>query len=98
MNQNISLSTLVPILELREATKKYAGIPAIDGVNFTLMPGEIHAILGENGAGKSTLTKVMAGVVKLSSGAMLFEGREINPQTPHESLQIGVAMVFQETS
>lgn len=98
MNQLLSPGANAPILELRQATKKYAGIPAIDGVNFSLMPGEVHAILGENGAGKSTLTKVMAGVVKLSSGAMLFEGREINPRTPHESLQIGVAMVFQETS
>lgn len=87
-----------PILELRLATKKYAGIPAIDSVDFTLLQGEIHAILGENGAGKSTLTKVMAGVVNLSSGKMLVDGVEINPRTPHEALQLGVAMVFQETS
>ena len=87
-----------PILELRQATKKYAGVPAIESVNFSLLPGEIHAILGENGAGKSTLTKVMAGVVNLSSGKMLVEGVEINPRTPHEALQLGVAMVFQETS
>ncbi len=86
------------ILELRQATKKYAGVPAIESVNFSLLPGEIHAILGENGAGKSTLTKVMAGVVNLSSGKMLVEGVEINPRTPHEALQLGVAMVFQETS
>ena len=87
-----------PILELRQATKKYAGVPAIESVNFSLLPGEIHAIVGENGAGKSTLTKVMAGVVNLSSGKMLVEGVEINPRTPHEALQLGVAMVFQETS
>ncbi len=87
-----------PILELRQATKKYAGVPAIESVNFSLLPGEIHAILGENGAGKSTLTKVMAGVVNLSAGQMLVEGVEIKPRTPHEALQLGVAMVFQETS
>ena len=87
-----------PILKLRQATKKYAGVPAIESVNFSLLPGEIHAIVGENGAGKSTLTKVMAGVVNLSSGKMLVEGVEINPRTPHEALQLGVAMVFQETS
>jgi len=98
MNDHENTLTVAPILELRQATKKYAGLPAIDGVNFCLMPGEIHAILGENGAGKSTLTKVMAGVVELSSGQMLFEGVEISPKTPHESLQIGIAMVFQETS
>lgn len=87
-----------PVLELREATKKYAGVPAIDGVSFSLLPGEIHAIVGENGAGKSTLTKVMAGVVQLTSGQMLIDGREVQPQTPNDALKMGVAMVFQETS
>ena len=66
-----------PILELRQATKKYAGVPAIEEVDFTLLRGEIHALVGENGAGKSTLTKVMAGVVNLSSGQMLIEGTEL---------------------
>ena len=92
------VATAATILELRQATKKYAGVPAIDGVDFALRTGEIHAIVGENGAGKSTLTKVMAGVVNLTSGKMLVEGREVNPRTPNEALQLGVAMVFQETS
>ena len=87
-----------PVLELRQATKKYAGVPAIDGVDFTLHRGEIHAIVGENGAGKSTLTKVMAGVVQLSSGRMFIDGQEVKPETPNEALHLGVAMVFQETS
>jgi len=87
-----------PVLELRQATKKYAGVPAIDSVDFTLMPGEIHALVGENGAGKSTLTKVMAGVVTLTSGQMLIEGKEVNPRTPTEARHLGVAMVFQENS
>jgi simple sugar transport system ATP-binding protein len=87
-----------PILELRQATKKYAGVPAIDNVDFTLLRGEIHALVGENGAGKSTLTKVMAGVVPLTSGAMTIEGREANPRSPLEARELGVAMVFQENS
>ena len=86
------------MLELRQATKKYAGVPAIEDVSFTLQRGEIHALLGENGAGKSTLTKVMAGVVPLTSGTMLVEGQEVNLRTPLEALQKGIAMVFQETS
>ena len=65
------------ILALRKATKLYAGVPAIEDVDFELLPGEIHALVGENGAGKSTLTKVMAGVVTLTSGQMLIEGREV---------------------
>jgi ABC-type sugar transport system ATPase subunit len=62
------------------------------------MPGEIHALLGENGAGKSTLTKVMAGVVTLTSGAMLMEGREVVLTTPLAARGLGIAMVFQENS
>lgn len=89
---------VTPIIELRKATKKYGGVPAINSVDFSLLPGEIHTICGENGAGKSTLTKVMAGVVNLTSGQVLIEGREVNPRTPNEALQLGVAMVFQETS
>jgi simple sugar transport system ATP-binding protein len=65
------------VLELRQATQKYAGVPAIENVDFQLLRGEIHALVGENGACKSTLTKVMAGVVPLSSGQMLVEGREV---------------------
>ena len=67
------------ILELHKATKKYAGVPAIEDIDFTLRKGEVHSILGENGAGKSTLTKVMAGVVTLNAGKMLLDGAEISP-------------------
>ena len=67
-----------PILELRKATKEFRGVPAIKNIDFTLERGEIHAIVGENGAGKSTLTKALAGVHKLSSGEMLFDGKPIN--------------------
>jgi simple sugar transport system ATP-binding protein len=86
------------VLELRQATKRYAGVPAIEEVDFALERGEIHALLGENGAGKSTLTKVMAGVVPLSSGQMLVNGQPVNLRTPLEARHHGIAMVFQETS
>ncbi|MGA2552921.1 MAG: sugar ABC transporter ATP-binding protein [Burkholderiaceae bacterium] len=86
------------ILELRQATKKYAGVPAIEAVDFDLQRGEIHALLGENGAGKSTLTKVMAGVVTLTSGEMKVEGKNVELRTPLEAHHEGIAMVFQETS
>ncbi len=89
---------MTPILELRQATKTYAGVPAIEGVDFTLLPGEVHALLGENGAGKSTLTKIMAGVVSLNDGEMWVDGKRVNLRTPLEALATGIAMVFQETS
>jgi ABC-type Fe3+/spermidine/putrescine transport system ATPase subunit len=86
------------ILTLRNATKLYAGVPAIEDVDFDLARGEIHALVGENGAGKSTLTKVMAGVVTLTSGTMTVEGVEAAPKTPLEASQLGIGMVFQENS
>ncbi|MGE5148999.1 MAG: sugar ABC transporter ATP-binding protein [Rhodospirillaceae bacterium] len=89
---------MTPILELRQATKLYGGQPAIDKVDFDLREGEIHALVGENGAGKSTLTKVMAGVVTLTSGTMLIAGKEVTPRTPLEARHLGIAMVFQENS
>ena len=86
------------VLSLSAATKLYAGVPAIENVDFDLRLGEIHALVGENGAGKSTLTKVMAGVVTLTSGSMTVEGVEVSPKTPLEARQLGIAMVFQENS
>ncbi|CCD93342.1 ABC transporter ATP-binding protein [Bradyrhizobium sp. ORS 375] len=86
------------ILSLSKATKLYAGVPAIEGVDFELRRGEIHALVGENGAGKSTLTKVMAGVVSLTSGAMTVDGVAVSPRTPLEARHLGIAMVFQENS
>jgi simple sugar transport system ATP-binding protein len=86
------------MISLRKATKLYAGVPAIEGVDFDLRRGEIHALVGENGAGKSTLTKVMAGVVTLTSGSMTVDGAEVAPRTPLEARNLGIAMVFQENS
>ena len=86
------------ILELRNATKRYGGVPAVEDVSIRLKRGEVHALLGENGAGKSTLTKIMAGVVRPSSGSLYIEGQLADPRTPHDAQQMGVAMVFQETS
>ncbi|MER8961223.1 sugar ABC transporter ATP-binding protein [Mesorhizobium sp. M0701] len=86
------------VLELRAATKKYGSVKAIDEIDYQLLRGEVHAIVGENGAGKSTLTKVMAGVVQLTSGKMFLHGNEVTPKSPNEANKLGVAMVFQETS
>ena len=89
---------MTPILELRGLTKLYARVPAVENINFSLMPGEVHALLGENGAGKSTLTKMIAGVVEPTAGEILLNGTPIHLRTPAEALEAGIAMVFQETS
>lgn len=89
---------MTPVLELKNVFKEFHGVAAIRGVDFTLMPGEVHSLLGENGAGKSTLTKIMAGVYEASSGEVLFDGKPRVFGSPAEALHNGIAMVFQETS
>ena len=86
------------LLELRNGTKTYRGVPAVKDVSFTLEEGEVHALLGENGAGKSTLTKMLAGVVQPSSGEILLDGKPVELPTPADALKRGIAMVYQETS
>lgn len=86
------------IFEMRGLTKLYGRAPAVEEVDLTLRTGEVHALLGENGAGKSTLTKMMAGVVTPTTGAMFLDGKELNLKTPAEAGAAGIAMVFQETS
>ena len=87
-----------PLLQIVNGSKVYGGLHAIDGVNFELRPGEIHALLGENGAGKSTLCKAIAGAIELTSGDYLIEGRRVSFASPKEALEGGVAMVYQESS
>ena len=64
-----------PLLEVRQATKRYPGVLALNKVNMTLNRGEVVAVIGENGAGKSTLMKILAGVEKQDSGEILVEGK-----------------------
>jgi simple sugar transport system ATP-binding protein len=87
-----------PVLELRNGTKEYRGVPAVKDVSFTLHRGEVHALLGENGAGKSTLTKMLAGVVEPTAGEIWIDGQKTELRTPSEALKRGIAMVYQETS
>lgn len=86
------------VLELRQVTKIYARVAAIENINFSLRRGEVHALVGENGAGKSTLTKIIAGVVIPTSGTLFLERKEVQLRTPSEAIRQGIAMVFQETS
>ena len=87
-----------PLVEVVSGTKTYAGIPAIEGVDFTLYPGEIHCLVGENGAGKSTLMKCISGTQQLSSGELRVEGKKVLFESPSDGLKAGIAMVYQETS
>src|SRR5690349_16806129 len=86
------------LLEARALTKSFAGVRALDGVDFTLRAGEIHALLGENGAGKSTLIKTITGVVARDTGLVLLDGTEIAPRSPDAALKAGIATVYQEVN
>ncbi|MDR5653302.1 sugar ABC transporter ATP-binding protein [Ruixingdingia sedimenti] len=85
-------------LIMRGVTKEFHGVPALKSVDFTLRKGEVHALLGENGAGKSTLTKLLAGAMQPTSGEIEIDGRLVEIPSPVAARDLGVAMVFQETS
>lgn len=87
-----------PIVEYRGISKHYAGIRALEEIDFACRPGTIHAILGENGAGKSTLIKIMAGVVKPDAGEMRLEDRPVSFASPDEATRSGIVCMFQELS
>ena len=89
---------VTPRLELAGITKRYARTLANDGVDLSIAPGEIHALLGENGAGKSTLVKIIYGVVQPDAGRLRWEGREIRIENPNQARALGVGMVFQHFS
>jgi len=89
-----------PFLEMRDITKTFPGVRALDGVSFDLHKGEIHALVGENGAGKSTLMKVLAGVYAHPQygGDILIEGEVRRFASVREAEKAGIAVIFQELS
>ena len=84
------------ILEMKGIEIQFPGVKALDKVDFFLRAGEIHALLGENGAGKSTLIKCLTGVNHKDAGTIILDGKTIEPTTPQESINMGIATVFQE--
>lgn len=87
-----------PILQLRNITKTFPGVKALDNVHFDVYPGEVHALLGENGAGKSTLIKIVSGVYKPDDGEIRLDGEVVHFNNPREAQQRGIATIYQELS
>ncbi|ASY60324.1 MULTISPECIES: sugar ABC transporter ATP-binding protein [Sinorhizobium] len=87
-----------PLFQMEGVSKRYGGVRALEKARLEVVPGRIHAILGENGAGKSTLIKIMAGVVAPDEGRLLLDGREVAFRSPAEAAAAGIACVFQELS
>ena len=84
------------LLEMKNITKEFPGVRALDGVSFTLKKGSVHALMGENGAGKSTLMKCLFGIYSVDSGEIYLDGDRVSFKSPNDALQNGVAMVHQE--
>ncbi|MDR5820029.1 ABC transporter ATP-binding protein [Caballeronia sp. LZ043] len=98
MGDAIQSSTTPPRLALSGISKQYPSVKANDGVNLVVMPGEIHAVLGENGAGKSTLMKIIYGAVRPDEGEIRWEGEAIEIGSPAAARKLGIGMVFQHFS
>nr|BEK71159.1 sugar ABC transporter ATP-binding protein [Kitasatospora purpeofusca] len=87
-----------PVLEVRGIRKEFPGVVALDGVDFRLFPGEVHALMGENGAGKSTLIKVLTGVHPADGGEVVLTGRSVRIAGPLQAQQAGISTVYQEVN
>ncbi len=87
-----------PLWEVRRISKSFPGVKALDRVSLTLLPGEVHALLGENGSGKSTLCKILAGVYSPDGGEVLHCGAPVTMSDPLEARRHGVATIYQEFS
>lgn len=86
------------LLECRQIYKRFGGIAALNGVEFSLARGEIHGLVGSNGAGKSTLMRVLAGAVSDYQGHVLLDGMPVHIRSPRQAAALGIAMVHQELS
>jgi rhamnose transport system ATP-binding protein len=87
-----------PILQLKDITKYFPGIKALDQVTLNIYPGEVHALIGENGAGKSTLVKIMTGVYQPTSGQILYKGKAVTFPNALDAQKAGIAAIHQEAS
>jgi ABC-type sugar transport system ATPase subunit len=86
----------VSLLELQGVTKRYPGVTALDGVDFDVAAGTVHAVVGENGAGKSTLLRLIAGADVPDTGAMRWDGAPVHFTSPRDALRRGITVIYQE--
>jgi ABC-type sugar transport system ATPase subunit len=84
------------LLEMQGIGKTFPGVRALEGVQLTVMEGQVHALLGENGAGKSTLIKILSGAYAKDEGQILFEGQPVEIRGPHDAQALGISTIYQE--
>lgn len=89
---------LEPVLAMRQISKEFPGVRALDHVDLDVLPGEVHALLGENGAGKSTLIRILGGIHYRDSGEIRLRGRQVEITSPRQARELGIAIIHQELS
>ncbi len=92
------MSEKKPVIQVRDVSKAFGGVQALQGVSLEVYAGEVHAILGENGAGKSTLIKIITGVHKPDTGEILLDGQPVYFSNTREAQERGIAAIYQEPS
>ena len=87
-----------PAIHLKNITKAFSGNVVLNNVDFTIQPGEVHALCGENGAGKSTLLNILHGVYQEYDGSVEINGETVHFKSAHEAIVYGISKVHQEVS
>ncbi|HEV2109138.1 MAG TPA: ATP-binding cassette domain-containing protein, partial [Thermomicrobiales bacterium] len=89
------MSDRTPVVTLSGVSKSFGAVQALRGVDLTLYPGEVHALVGENGAGKSTLVKMLAGVHQPDTGQVVIDGQPVTLHGPADARNRGIAVIHQ---
>ena len=85
-----------PILQLRGVNKSFGAVQVLHGVDLSIYPGQVTALVGDNGAGKSTLVKCIAGIYGIDTGDYLFEGKKVSVGSPRDAAALGIEIVYQD--
>ena len=90
--------TAQPALELRDVSKHFGAVQALNEVDFEVRDGEVMALVGDNGAGKSTLIKCIAGIHPIDGGEVWFDGQKVDITSPRDAATLGIEVVYQDTA
>lgn len=96
LNVERSMKRMDHLLEMHNIKKSFSGIPVLHGIDLDILPGEVHALLGENGAGKSTLIKILTGAHAKDSGEIIWKNQKVNISEPKDAFELGISAIYQE--